>query len=512
VVKQVAPGSPAAWRDFRPGDVILKISEFDTRNLTELESVLNSLLSGRTQKASPLEIDIARHSGHRPGTYRKYFTLPTLASDGEAPVANPEKAAGRMLPKQSRETNRSSRTQPAPPAWPTPPIQPAAPQTQFSPPTQTQPNSDDSSRSDSNSLNDASPVAQQLPNRDSMRFDGKSFEEWRALWQNELDTESRSSALRALAAFARAGYGAEVADAILDVAEEYDFTEDESSIPNNPDNRLKAEIRDVLVPTEGKQTLARYWVPELVRRLKSDPEKWTSFATEAFRWLRRPDTTVAEALRPLAKDTSLHTSLRAAALNASGRQWKSPVELSVLDEETREIIDEWLASDDPTLLNTAMSLLVQVPSYPAPVADVPRPRLVAPDQLARLLLHPNENVQRIARATMNYLRPEDAPPIVAAIVGKLSDASLSKKDQLAAVRALAALGPLAKDSYQSLKASPLFEKEPTDEELGNALVVAIARMSLGEPEGYDLKKVLEDPKARAELEKVDPSLIPEPAE
>lgn len=55
-------------------------------------------------------------------------------------------------------------------------------------------------------------------------YDGKTFEEWRDLWKTELKTENRIECIKALAAFGRAGYGTQAVEAILDVAEQYDFT------------------------------------------------------------------------------------------------------------------------------------------------------------------------------------------------------------------------------------------------------------------------------------------------
>ncbi len=58
-------------------------------------------------------------------------------------------------------------------------------------------------------------------------YDGKTFAQWRSLWQTELKPDGRAEAVEALAAFGHAGHGLEAAEAILDIAAQY----------NSPQNR-----------------------------------------------------------------------------------------------------------------------------------------------------------------------------------------------------------------------------------------------------------------------------------
>jgi beta-lactamase regulating signal transducer with metallopeptidase domain len=51
----------------------------------------------------------------------------------------------------------------------------------------------------------------------SLRYDGKSFEEWKREWKTELKPERRAEAINAFAAFGANGYGEEAAEAILEV-------------------------------------------------------------------------------------------------------------------------------------------------------------------------------------------------------------------------------------------------------------------------------------------------------
>jgi beta-lactamase regulating signal transducer with metallopeptidase domain len=58
-----------------------------------------------------------------------------------------------------------------------------------------------------------------------LRYNGKTFAQWRTAWQTELSTEQRLESVRALAAFGANGYGKEVAQSIVEVAPQYSLGE-----------------------------------------------------------------------------------------------------------------------------------------------------------------------------------------------------------------------------------------------------------------------------------------------
>jgi len=102
-----------------------------------------------------------------------------------------------------------------------------------------------------------------LPQPPSLLYDGKTFAQWRSLWKNELKTEKRTEAIQALAAFGRAGNGKEAAEAVLDVAGEYDFMRGDSS---EPIQNLKIAITQALHGNDGIP--ADDWIPLLLHRLE----------------------------------------------------------------------------------------------------------------------------------------------------------------------------------------------------------------------------------------------------
>jgi hypothetical protein len=72
--------------------------------------------------------------------------------------------------------------------------------------------------------NAAEPAATAAPAVDGYRYEGKTFEEWRDQWRYELSLERRLKAIQALSAFGGLGRGAEAADAIVEIAGQYDWT------------------------------------------------------------------------------------------------------------------------------------------------------------------------------------------------------------------------------------------------------------------------------------------------
>ena len=121
-----------------------------------------------------------------------------------------------------------------------------------------------------------------------IRYDGKTFHEWRDAWQTELSTEKRMEAVKALAAFGRAGYGKEAAEAILDVAGQYDFQMlDNDTVEGKLKETILDELADPSYPTS--QPLAEHWLPALATRVEKEPKKWRWLAANLLRRLQTND-------------------------------------------------------------------------------------------------------------------------------------------------------------------------------------------------------------------------------
>ena len=87
-------------------------------------------------------------------------------------------------------------------------------------------------------------------------YDGKTFDQWHNLWKLELKTEHRTEAINALAAFARAGYGREAADAMLEIANQYDF----HTIDESAEGKLKRAVIDQCTRPYGNRVAALDWL------------------------------------------------------------------------------------------------------------------------------------------------------------------------------------------------------------------------------------------------------------
>src|SRR5262249_34188980 len=112
----------------------------------------------------------------------------------------------------------------------------------------------------------------------ALRYDGKSFDEWQTAWRTELSTEKRIEAVNALAAFGANGYGPQAAEAILEIADQYDWVtaiRADGVRSTEPEGKLQRAVFEALVGRPGTVRIdARYWLPQLRKRYEADPQKW----------------------------------------------------------------------------------------------------------------------------------------------------------------------------------------------------------------------------------------------
>jgi beta-lactamase regulating signal transducer with metallopeptidase domain len=303
-----------------------------------------------------------------------------------------------------------------------------------------------------------------------LRYDGKAFGTWRETWKTELSTEKRLEAIKALAAFARAGYGKEAVEAILDVAGEYDFY----ILDSSPEGKLKEVVLDELVPSERKQSLATYWVPGLSGRYDQNPKQWKWLAIMLLSRLQTDDPDVLGLLRSLA--ASDDSQLRGEALSALVRAGRSREVSPPLDEATRKLIDSALASGDTNLTHSTLLSLIHSWQEMGGLGESPKIMtkvVYRPSNLPFLLFHKDEQVRLQARRIAKLLDQKDADELAKQLTDVLNDDS-RVKDHISALRALAALGVKAKSVTPAL-----VEILTTSEELPtrDAATVALVRCS-----------------------------------
>ncbi|MCI0331924.1 MAG: DUF1559 domain-containing protein [Planctomycetes bacterium] len=277
--------------------------------------------------------------------------------------------------------------------------------------------------------------------KSALRYDGKSFDDWRTEWQTELSTKKRLDAVIALAAFGRAGYDKEAVDASLDVAGEYDF----NTIDNTGEGSIKNAVLNHLAPYGHAQDMARHWVPNLTARLAKEPQKWQSLAIALLHRLQTDDKDTIAILRSLAEDGP--EGVRRAALGALVRSNRLQSGGPQIDDTTQALLTASLKSKDPAVILSALDSLYY---QPVPGGIPGTPQLVFQPELVPLLFHSDKKVQQSARYCLARIQEDDAPQVVESLLAILKDDS-RQNDHLAAVRALGAIGPHAEPTVPQLE-------------------------------------------------------------
>lgn len=257
-------------------------------------------------------------------------------------------------------------------------------------------------------------------------YDNRTFHEWRSLWKNELKTEKRTEAIKALAAFGRAGYGREAAEAILDVAGQYDFRKVGSS-----QEKLYESIQGALyrsIPTE-------LWLPILLERYQADPTTWAWFTTESFDLLQlnSPESAARRTLLELANGRQ--EVLRRAAIGALAR---APAD----DPQVVELVELLIRSENPHDIKMGIRLLKADRASYDEAGSASRSKIRSIPALTNALTHPIKNVRGTSRYKLQSLSNEESTQIVAALLERL-DKVEDEQEVVAIVRALAAIGKQA---------------------------------------------------------------------
>jgi hypothetical protein len=264
------------------------------------------------------------------------------------------------------------------------------------------------------------------PAKSALRYNGQSFDEWRSRWQTELSSEKRAEAVRALAAFARAGYGKEATDAILDVAGQYDFN---TMGGNTSDDKLKEAVMDELAPSVGNPPLAVLWLPEIIARSDKDPATWKWLAINLIDRFRTDQGNLLDTLRSLvASDKS---ALRGAAIRSLFQSGKAD------NDNDRKLLDETLKSSDAEAVRAALDVLSY--RYVSPgQGGAPAQLRFVPTNITAALLNPDQAVRRFARGLVTSLDEKDRDRITKELLATLHDESRTRV-HIEAIRALAAL-------------------------------------------------------------------------
>jgi hypothetical protein len=252
-----------------------------------------------------------------------------------------------------------------------------------------------------------------------LRYDGKPFSVWSSVFQTELSTEKRLEAVKALAAFARAGYQSEATDVILETVPQYDFGDINNNIP-------EGHLKTALIQLLTRVIPAQYWLKPLRERYDANPTSWSTFA----------DAVVPEASYSFDSVT-----------RESGQKFL--LKLAEGENGSAAALNR-LVNSDPKLMNPEIKALIlkDLKGNQAQLAIAIRSLSsaeAAPPELTEILLHGDESKQITARVMLEQLSGGSLCSAVANSMNEILKDKTRQKDRLAAIRALAALGSSVQD-------------------------------------------------------------------
>jgi len=318
----------------------------------------------------------------------------------------------------------------------------------------------DASKSDVAQPNAAKPSAAPASDvKPTLRYDGKTFDEWRTAWKTELSTEKRLDAVKALAAFGANGYGKEAAETILRVVPQYDFSQ-------YGRDTAEGKLESAIVVTIARKIPMRDWLPAVSKFCEFDPQKADLFILRLLN--ERPT-----------QDKAVEVEWRNMLLKlAKDRPQEGPG--IVLGE---------LVRTDPTLEVPAIGGLFRQclrgdDFHVNAAARSLNEMTVLPPELTKILLHGDQSKQQAARIGLEICSGKSADQLAAQMVSILKEGG-GRDDHLAAIRTLAALRP------QHGEVPEILDKivESGNESLKVAAAFALERISRGSKQADDLLRL-----------------------
>jgi beta-lactamase regulating signal transducer with metallopeptidase domain len=267
----------------------------------------------------------------------------------------------------------------------------------------------------------STPTVAPTPHKSALRYEGKSFDEWRSQWQTELSIEKRIDAIKALAAFGAHGYADEAAETILDVYSQYEPGFGNS---DSPEGLLRRAVASALVGKIPADT----WRPLLHNRFEDDAEKWQWLAVETLPKVKPTSDESRQQMQEflLKLTRSDESSVSYAAVSALIR-----LDPNLANNDVKTLVLAGLSSDDRGLVVRTVDDLSRSPQYPPELVEM----LLRGEQPRQQLIR-----QALAR-TGSFKANRDLGEKLAAILGDEKQSDV----HLAAIRALAAARRAAED-------------------------------------------------------------------
>jgi len=292
----------------------------------------------------------------------------------------------------------------------------------------------------------------------TLLYDGRTFDDWSSQWKNELKVEKRTEAIKALAAFGRAGDGERAAKAILDVAAEYDYQRS-----TNSERELLQHIDNAL----AKNIPAADWFSLLENLYNENPGQWSWLAGRLVPTIRDPELRQSQTdwLLKIVNSDDQSSRNRCFSYLVSVDQWqRDPRILKVVGQALES------ATDNTQLMAIHAALS---PEAPEPLTE----------QVLRLATRGPEHTKRQIRSTLDSRSGNPGADAILSSLIEMLESSEHQEVQLEVIRAIGAFGSGAKSAKSEL------EKliESNDAEVQVAAAAALARFrSNGRSQAYTL--------------------------
>jgi beta-lactamase regulating signal transducer with metallopeptidase domain len=242
--------------------------------------------------------------------------------------------------------------------------------------------------------------------RSRLRYDGKSFGQWKEELANELSTAKRTQAVGALRAFGNNGYGKEAAETIMELMGSYTMP---ASAPWMKSDELSTAALNAMggLPREAA-------LPVVLAGLKSDKVNQRLFAVRALPMVcRNPDewkTLVVPYLN------AAEPEVRASAVEALGRLRATP-------PETVNAVRVALADVAPEVVHAGFRVISAPPSL-GTMGVAPRPNAVWSEALVSALGREEEWIRKLAAERLLSIGVKALPDLDK--VAAIADANTSQ--------------------------------------------------------------------------------------
>ena len=285
-------------------------------------------------------------------------------------------------------------------------------------------------------------------NKSALRYDGKSFDEWRKQWRTELNPKSRTEAVRAFATFAKNGYDREAAEVIVEVIKQYDFYTIDGSLTG----KLKQAAIEAFVSVDPK---VRNVI--LIDALKSSNGNAQIFASHIVNRSGHELKMIVPALLKIIQDKANDPHVRRAAVRAIVKTDRS-------SEEADQALKIVMKDDDPVVVESAIRMIMP-PTHAGFRDGSPLWRGVITGKnetylqhLIDAVSHSDSGVRVAAYRALSQLGPKSKPAVPALVKALQEDKD--NDELIGIVNTLGKIGPAAEEAVPALV--ELWKKNPGD--------------------------------------------------